>query len=449
MLFPNHLIGGFAVAGSIAGLMGENIFATKVNIAIVVICSVLPDIDNPKSPVSYLCRPLSVWLSRHYGHRTITHSVPALLFVTGVAFILGRCGLGVSALICGLAYFSHLLLDMATYMGVPLLYPSKEPWYLFSNPRYRIKTGNYGTEAMCFGGFCLLTSFSYPLMENGFWTTYNTSFGTPKTLRSEFVKSPDLMTAVCVWQVGSDVRTDSGAVVACASEKEFTLFRNDSFFHFNAEKQIIKSVIPTHTKRLFYFETKPFISLDADSLTNLLRGRIILEIDANSSEPFRYYENGMPTRSLNCKIAFPHKLYFQSLDSQLVAPPTFAETDFASVAIRNDLATLERAYQAELSVYHRDVQEWRETEARMIAEQNPVKKETLQKLTTEQKQKTHPPTPNEVRKLALEDALKLSVERFKNDEARRTFERKRAFDEAARNRKVTTFTGVVKWVRIE
>lgn len=449
MLFPNHFIGGFAVAGSIAGLMGENIFQTKVNIATVVICSILPDIDNPKSPTSYLCRPLSVYLSRHYGHRTVTHSIPALLFVTLVAFVLGRFGFGVSPLIASLAYFSHLLLDMATLMGVPLLYPSKEPWYLFSNPRYRIKTGNYGTEAMCFGGFCLLTSFSYPLMENGFWTTYNTSFGTPKTLHSEFVKSPDLMTAVCTWQVGSDVRTDTGAVVACASETEFVLWRNDSFIHFNATKQIIKQVVPKHTGKKFYFETKPFISIDADSLSNLLRGRIVLEIDANSSEPFRYFENSMPVKSLGCKLLYPHKLYFQSLDSQLVAPPVFAETDFASVAIRNDLATLQRAYEREMSVYNRDVKEWKETERLMIAETRPVEKERLQKLTAEQKQKNHPPAPDEVRKLALESALKLSVERFANDEKRRAFEREYANVERAKGQKKTTFTGVVKWVKIE
>jgi inner membrane protein len=453
MMLPNHVVGSFAISGIIGGLCGENIFQTKVNLICVILFGILPDIDNPKSPVSYLCRPFSVWLSRHYGHRTVTHSLPALVAVVAVAFVLGYAfpSLRISPLIVGLAYFSHLVLDMATLMGVPLIYPSKESWYLFSNPRYRIRTGAYGTEAMCFGGFCLLTSFSFPLMENGFWTTYNTSFGTPKTLHSEFVKSPDLMTAVCVWQVGSDVRTDSGALVSCVSETSFTLWRNDSFFHFDAAKQIIKSVIPTHTKRLFYFETKPFISLDADSLTNLLRGRIVLELDANSSEPFRYYENGMPTRSLNCKINFPHKLYFQSLDSQLIAPPVFVETDFASSAIRNDLATLERSYSRELEVYNRSVTEWKETERAMIAETRPVDKEKLQRLVQDLSisAKVRSPQRDEVRKLALESSLKLSVERFRNDEARRAFERERAFVALVRAKPKTTFTGVVKWVRIE
>lgn len=451
MLFPNHLIGGFAVAGSISGLMGENIFQTKVNIASVVICSILPDIDNPKSPVSWLCRPLSIWLSRHYGHRTVTHSLPALAFVTGVAFVLGRFGTGVSPLIVGLAYFSHLLLDMCTYMGVPLMYPNKSPWYLFSNPRYRIKTGNYGTEAMCFGGFCLLTSFSYPLMENGFWTTYNTSFGTPKTLFSEFKKSPDLMTAVCVWQVGSDVRTDRGALVSCVSETNFTLWRNDSFFHFDAAKQIIKQVVPNHTKKLFYVETKPFISLDADSLSNLLRGRIVLDVDVSATEPFRYFDNGMPNRTLNAKLFFPHKLYFQSLDSLPRKDSLFVETDFASVAIRNDLATLERTYSRELEIYNRSVTEWKETERAMIAETRPVERERLQRLVAELavNAKTRSPQRDEVRKLALESSLKLSVERFRNDENRRAFEREKAYIAAIRAKPKTTFTGVVKWVKIE
>ena len=451
MMLPNHVVGSFAIAGTIGGLCGENIFQTKINLICVILFGILPDIDNPKSPVSYLCRPFSIWLSRHYGHRTITHSLPTLCAVIAVAFVLGYAfpSLRISPLIVGLAYFSHLVLDMATLMGVPLIYPSKESWYLFSNPRYRIRTGAYGTEAMCFGGFCLLTSFSFPLMENGFWTTYNTSFGTPKTLFSEFKKSPDLMTATCVWQVGSDVRTDSGALVSCVSETNFTLWRNDSFFHFDAAKQIIKSVIPQHTKRLYFVETKPFISLDADSLNNLLRGKIILDIDASATEPFRYFENGMPNRTLNAKLFFPHKLYFQSLDSLPRRDSLFHETDFASVAIRNDLATLERAYHHDLDVYNSYVAEYEETERLMIAETNPVQKERLQKLAAEQKQKAHPPARDEVHKLALTDALKLDIERFRNDENRRTFEREKAYQTAIRAKPKTTFTGVVKWVRIE
>ena len=241
MMLPNHFIGGIGITAAIAGLYGENIFATKVHIICTIICAILPDIDNTKSPVSWLCRPLSIYLSRHYGHRTITHSLGALLGVCVVTFGLAQLNTGVSWRVCGIAYFSHLLLDMATFMGVPMLYPLKGDWFISPNKRYRIQTGSYGTEAACFGLFCLVTSFSMPLAEKGFWTVYNTSFGTPKTLHSEFVRSTDLMTATCVWQLGSEVRTDTGFVVSVASETAFTLWRNDSFVKFDATKQIIKS----------------------------------------------------------------------------------------------------------------------------------------------------------------------------------------------------------------
>jgi inner membrane protein len=333
-------------------------------------------------------------------------------------------------------------------MGVPIMFPNKDPWYLFSNERYRIKTGNYGTEAMCFGGFCLLTSFSYPLMENGFWTTYNTSFGTPKTLFSEFKKSPDLMTAVCVWQVGSDVRTDSGALVSCVSETNFTLWRNDSFIHFDAAKQIIKQVVPQHTKKLFFVETKPFISLDADSLNNLLRGRIILDLDVNCTEPFRYFENGMPTRSLNAKLFFPHKLYFQSLDSLPRKDSLFQETDFPSMAIVNDLRRLDADFA------HRNAEFRRHADSINIyadlakRETNAETKERYQKRRA-QLNLEESPQFDFISKTSLEAALVISRARFVVDNRRREFDRERAFLAIVRAKPKTTFTGVVKWVRIE
>ena len=117
MLFPNHLFGGFVVTATTAALCGQNILQSKTAIALTLICSVLPDIDNPSSPVGKVIPPLSKWINKHYGHRTVTHSFAALFAVTGFAWLVG-----LSPVVAGFAYFSHLLLDMVTLQGVPLFY---------------------------------------------------------------------------------------------------------------------------------------------------------------------------------------------------------------------------------------------------------------------------------------------------------------------------------------
>lgn len=52
-------------------------------------------------------------------HRTLTHSLLALIITTLIIFTLNE-GMGI---IWGICYLSHLLLDSLTVMGVPFLYP--------------------------------------------------------------------------------------------------------------------------------------------------------------------------------------------------------------------------------------------------------------------------------------------------------------------------------------
>jgi inner membrane protein len=298
MLAPNHAVGGVVVTGFLSALCGENILHTKTNIFCVLFFALLPDIDNPKSPVSWLCRPLSIWTFRNYGHRTITHSLTALVCVWFVTSVLGHFT-PVSAIVCGFAYFSHLLLDMMTVQGVPLMYPfSRSPYVLPDNPRYRFRTGDVKSEVMIFGVCSGLLVFLTPLFEDGFWTTYNRNFGTPKTLYSEFIKSNDLLEAVYTIQKGSAIDTGRGFVIDADNQDKFTLMRNDSLFQFDATKQIIKQVVPTHTQKKFYFENKTFIGISSDSLNKLLQNKIVMDIQADANEPFIVSENGMPNNCL-------------------------------------------------------------------------------------------------------------------------------------------------------
>lgn len=91
--------------------------------AAALLLGLVPDIDTPKSIVGSLARSISVPLERRVGHRTATHSAPALALVAALTYLLtpGHW-LALTA-----AYGSHLLLDLLIgRQGVQLFWPSGE-----------------------------------------------------------------------------------------------------------------------------------------------------------------------------------------------------------------------------------------------------------------------------------------------------------------------------------
>ena len=84
------------------------------------------------------------------------------------------------------AYASHLILDMLTIKGIPLLYPfKKNPCVIPGNPKFRSHTSDFKTEAMMFGFFVLLAFSLQDLFANGFWNTYNRKWNSLKALYTE------------------------------------------------------------------------------------------------------------------------------------------------------------------------------------------------------------------------------------------------------------------------
>ncbi len=90
--------------------------------------SLLPDIDHPRSLLGQRLRWVSVPIARVFGHRGFTHS---LIAVAGGIFLLTQ-KLPASMIIPNdvmqgmvLGYLSHILADMLTPAGVPLLWPCR------------------------------------------------------------------------------------------------------------------------------------------------------------------------------------------------------------------------------------------------------------------------------------------------------------------------------------
>lgn len=93
--------------------------------------SYLPDIDHPKSTFGSRVLPLSLPISAIFGHRGITHSLIAVVAMSGLLWWVFQNanwhqGISVPVLVgIAVGYLSHLLGDWLTNSGVPLLWPSK------------------------------------------------------------------------------------------------------------------------------------------------------------------------------------------------------------------------------------------------------------------------------------------------------------------------------------
>ncbi len=111
--------------------------------------SLLPDIDHPGSIIGQKLKWFSVPVARTFGHRGFTHS---LLAVTAVVALIQ---LKIShewfipadvfhAMITG--YISHLIADMLTPSGIPLLWPCR---WRFRLPLLNSQKGNQLERLLC------------------------------------------------------------------------------------------------------------------------------------------------------------------------------------------------------------------------------------------------------------------------------------------------------------
>ncbi|GLY62267.1 membrane protein [Pectobacterium carotovorum subsp. carotovorum] len=135
--------------------------------------ALLPDIDHPKSVLGQRLKWLSSPIARLFGHRGFTHSL--LATAAGIFFIQTRLPPdwpiptdAYHAMIVG--YLSHILADMLTPSGVPLLWPCR---WRFRLPILNSQKGNQLERFLCLAciGFSL-----YQPQKNLDCCTYEQSF---------------------------------------------------------------------------------------------------------------------------------------------------------------------------------------------------------------------------------------------------------------------------------
>jgi inner membrane protein len=139
------------IIGATAGLGIATITSTEpaLLVAAGAAAGLLPDIDHPSGSIRQRLGIVGhiglFWLS----HRGITHTIAALLLVGAIAWYVVPGPLAM-AIVAG--YASHLLADLLTIAGLPVLLPLTERRFYLLPRLMRIKTGSIIETVIMLGG---------------------------------------------------------------------------------------------------------------------------------------------------------------------------------------------------------------------------------------------------------------------------------------------------------
>lgn len=302
----NHVAGGFVFTGIFASFWNINIFSDPVYMAFTAFFSVLPDIDHTKSPIGKLFYPLSRFLDRKFGHRTITHSL--LVYFGLFAIVSFICTIYLKdntiTIIYAFSYLSHLIFDMMTKQGVPLFYPFKRnACVLPENPEYRLRSSDFKTESICFVVFVLLGLTCKPLFANGFWTTYNQQFNTLKHVNNEFINSTNYVKVDYDYSFQGIKHKGTGFVID-SKPTNAILFNQKTGFTEIKDNYIISTLKPIKTNQLYKQEEIFFFNISPDSLLKLVHNKPLISFKLQSNHAVSFLKDKKPTTSKSFDLDF-------------------------------------------------------------------------------------------------------------------------------------------------
>lgn len=347
----NHIAGGIAFTGIFASFSDVNIFERPEYIGATVLFSLLPDVDHTRSFIGKVFYPVASWISKRYGHRTITHSLifylGFLAFLRGLEFIFG---IDHAIFTIGVfAFGSHLVFDMCTRQGIPLFYPgSKRPAVLPGNPRLRLATNDLRSEAIVFLVFLSLTFFCLPLFANGFWMQYRTVFLTPDNLRREMNEKGKLLTL----EYEREGTQDNGLLLEITG-RGFTMYKEEKI-----------TIVPVDGTKLISFKpttqeiktrTVEVYQVPTDSLRRVLAGKAIKEGTVQSNLPFYTWTGVILEKSDRFEIKNSFSFQFRE-----ESPKSLNEEKI--LEIRESMAARRREHELKVLDYRLAVQAQKENE---------------------------------------------------------------------------------------
>jgi len=312
----------------------------------------------------------------------------------------------------GLAYASHLILDMVTIQGVPLFYPfKKNPCVLPGNPHMRLRTSSIRHETMAFCVFAVSAVFMKPLFADGFWTSYNRLFGTLQHIVSEYNKSEDLMNVSFTIQHGSDIDEYTGLCIAVSSENVQILNEHNQFKSYPQEGQLIKDIYPEHTYKTYGFEMGSFHNISLDSLNRLFTSGKFTTFDVHGSRGFILNANGIKKKTSTLKLEYPNQLFLE----EIVVDSKISFISNPQIKTKREQIELYRTIQRDKeSDYEREKREYETLKEAMANELDEIQKELLMIQFSKAKSPTPPidsqdkisRLESEIRQLKSEDQIK-------------------------------------------
>ncbi|MCP3660429.1 MAG: hypothetical protein GY830_09045, partial [Bacteroidetes bacterium] len=107
----NHITGGIVLTGIFTSFWDINILSKTWYLITCITYSLLPDIDHPKSFIGTILKPISKYIDRNYGHRTITHGLTFFFAIIIITYITEKTILKTTTytMIAFFAYLSHLI----------------------------------------------------------------------------------------------------------------------------------------------------------------------------------------------------------------------------------------------------------------------------------------------------------------------------------------------------
>ena len=377
MTAPNHLVGGFTFTGIFGSLLGINILSDHRLLPIIFIASLLPDIDHSKSLIGKVFLPISKILNKRYGHRTITHSLVAVIVLTGFLSVIQNALFPSIKVyqVFGLAYSSHLLLDMITVQGIPLFYPfKKNACVIPGRADLRFRSGNVQHEAIGLCMFGVSAVFMQPLFADGFWTSYNRLFGTMTHLVSEYHKSPDLLEISFQIQHGSTVSTKKGYCISASENKLTILDEQQQFMTYPQDGQFIYNIYPEHTSLKYEFKSGQFYNISLDSLYCLFAHGKYRQFTLQGNHNFIHINNNLEHSVSYLELEFPNEIHLKEIlhknKSNYIVSPTVRTKE-------HQILRLEENYKVKMDIYQRELAAYEAMRLGTETAENNIEKEVL------------------------------------------------------------------------
>ena len=356
MKAPAHITASLTFTGVLCSIFDINIFESWTTTLLCAFCSLLPDIDTTKTLIGKSFYPFARFINRRFGHRTITHSLLFVLTVPIVPKVLAYFNLIHNPhlpMIAAFAVLSHVILDMFTLAGVPFFYPFiKNCCVIPGNPNYRFVTGDLKSELIVTGVCGILAITMQPLFENGFWTTYNRSFGTIRHVHREN-NNTDRFTICDYSYIDNNIAHQGTALVIESQPNELTLFDHNEIFILSTDdpKLKINYTRPRSSSIPKMYDFVQFFNISLDSVLNLMNQRLVSGL-IQSNHNIEYIEKAIKYQTNFITLKNKYNFYLTAI----------ADT----VTNRNlELAELEAAQREEQRRYARQLEAYNRHFARI------------------------------------------------------------------------------------